>query len=74
MGPARVGTCCLGYFRIWFTVSLTSYVMTVAEIKMKQYERFSASVPDTAVRHRIRMDDYLLVTEEELTELAKGQY
>lgn len=46
--------------------------MTVAEIKEKQYQRFDSVVPDGFARALIRHEKYLLVTEEELNELAKG--
>lgn len=48
--------------------------MTVAQIKAKQYERMSSAVPDVYARALIRHEGYLLVKEEELTELAKGLY
>ena len=48
--------------------------MTVAEIKSKQYQRFHEIVPDGFARALLRREGFLLVTEEELTELAKGQY
>lgn len=56
---------------LFYNLLRTNIKMTVREIKEKQYKRFSTSVPDTTARHRIRMDGYFLVTENELNELVK---
>ncbi len=47
-------------------------VMSIYKIKQKQYERFS--IVDANSRHKLRLNNYLLVTEKELNELAESRF